>query len=161
VILRPGSLVTDAELWPSAEFPRIPLLLEAALVPRDQAAARRRLEPLYVLWRYDQQRNAWSEIGRAKSESWHWALELRGLAVRAMADSRALIRVRINLTKVQQRIAAALDRELKSLDFAETRSVLGILHDQLAWRAAAIGSLAPGNTAVISSAFPGNGDGSG
>lgn len=139
LLLRPGSVVTDADLWPTREYPRIPILLEAALVPAEMPASRRRMEQLYILWRYDAAQNRWCEIARARSLSWHWALELRSVAIRALAEQRTTLHLTINLGEVQQRIASALDRELRSVDFDERWSVLGIVHDQLAGRLAAAG----------------------
>jgi hypothetical protein len=135
VLLRPGSMVWRAELWPTDEYPRVPLLLEAALVPSEEPAAQRRMEQLYVLWRYNPDHDTWAELGHARSEAWHWALELRGLAVRALAESRPVILATVtDLSEIQKRIAAVLDLELGALAVAEQWCVLGILHDQFARR---------------------------
>jgi hypothetical protein len=155
-IVQPGALLTDAEMWPSDEFPRVPILLESAVIPSDAPAARKRNQPLYVLWRYDLGRNVWIEIARAQSESWHWALELRAIAVRALAESRPLMQSRVDLPEVRARIAAALERELKNLDSLQQWQVLSILHDQLAVRAAAAAGASTAKIPLHASDFPGN-----
>jgi hypothetical protein len=132
-ILRPGSTVTDAELRPSEEYPEMPVLLEYAQVAAQGRRGHNRRESLYVLWRFDGA--TWIELGRSMSASWEWAIDLRPLAVRALDQRPHVMR---DLAAAQKRIAAALAQELEGLESADQWRVLGIIHDQLACRVAAI-----------------------
>jgi hypothetical protein len=132
-IVRPGSVVTDAQLWPSEKAPRIPIVLECASVPGQGKRGHNRREWLYILWRYSPDQNEWTEIGRSFSVAWEWACELRPLAVRALRQGPT---VAINFLEVQRRIRALLDQELNGLEDPARWGVLSILHDQLACRVA-------------------------
>lgn len=132
VIMRPGAVVTPAQLRPSPAFPELAIALEYAYA--QPAAPQRRREPLYILWRWDGA--VWRELGRAASESWHWAIDLRPLALRALREARpqtALVKA-VDLHAVGARIAELLDRELRPLDAPDRRKVAALLHDQLASR---------------------------
>ena len=139
-IVKPGTVVTDAELWPDEKAPRIPIVLECAKAPGQEGKfGHSRRELLYILWRYNPDYDTWTEIGKAQSVSWQWAWELRPLAVRALCESRSREELAINFVEVQRRIQELLDRELKGLEHPQRWQVLGILHDQLAWRVAEAG----------------------
>ena len=135
-ILRPGATVTDAQLRPSDDYPARPLLLEAAVVPSSEPACRRRNEQLYILWLFDEDRNGWTDIGRARSRSWHWAEELRAIAVRALQEQRPKLVAVVDYGEIEKRICAVVDQELRSLEDAHRWRVLGIVHDHVARRAA-------------------------
>lgn len=134
VFLRPGSTVTWAELRPTLEFPATPIVLEHGRAPATGPAGHRRAASLYILWRY--QGNAWHELGRAASMSWHWAMELRPLALRALQEARGglVLAARADLPAIATRIAVAIDSELRALDAPERRKVIGVIHDQFAAR---------------------------
>lgn len=59
-LLKPGAVIDETDLWPSAEYPAIPLLLEYAGTDgskRDGSKrGHNRAHDIYVLWRYDQAR---------------------------------------------------------------------------------------------------------
>jgi hypothetical protein len=131
-VLVPGCTVTLAEICPS-DYPDTPVLLEYAQVRAQAKRGHNRREQLYVLWRLDLVSYEWLELGRSQSMSWEWAVDLRPLAVRALARPQVMP----DLVAVQNRIVAALARELDSLEAAQQARVLGIIHDQLACRVAA------------------------
>lgn len=136
--LRAGSLVAAEDLRPDANFPKIPIILEYATVPGEGAVSRRRKAQLYILWRLDWETLAWGELGRSSSESWTWALDLRPLAARTLAEARGACERGHppDLAQITRRIALFLDCELKPLRSEDRVRVVGILHDQLAARAA-------------------------
>ena len=135
-ILRPGTVVTDAQLHPTGEYPETPIVLECAPEPaRIRGGHHANREQVYVLWRLDVARNEWAEIGRSRALSWEWAVDLRPLAMRALAQ-RAVVMP--DLLAVERRIAEALRRELDGLEPPQLCRVLAIMHDQLAQRVAAI-----------------------
>lgn len=136
-IVRPGMVVTDAQLWPDERAPRIPIVLECASVPGQGKRGHNRREWLYILWRYSVDCGDWSEVGRSYSVAWEWACELRPLAVRALRESQPAVEVTINLAEVDRRIAALIDGELRGLEVIHQHQVLGILHHHLAVRLAA------------------------
>jgi hypothetical protein len=131
-LFRPGALVAPSELRPSIAYPEIPILLEYAGGVGPGTGHNRRAQ-LYVLWRY--YAGEWLELGRAASESWDWACDLRPLAVRALAEARApVLSVVIDLRVVVARIVAMLDLELRGLESGDRVRLLGVLHDQFAGR---------------------------
>lgn len=138
-IVRPGSDVTDAQLWPDEKAPRVPIVLECASVPAQGKRGHNRREWLYILWRYSPDRGEWTEIGRSFSVAWEWACELRPLAVRALRESTPGVQIAVNFIEVQKRIRVMLDHELDGLEHRARWQVLSILHDQLACRVAEAG----------------------
>lgn len=129
-LLRPGSLLTPAQLRPADHFPEIPIVLE--YLPGTKNGRRR--EQLYILWRLDWSTHEWRELGRAVSESWHWANDLRPLAVRALKEARSkhALELQPDFPAIERRIAQFLDAELKPLEAGDRVRVLAMLHDQLA-----------------------------
>lgn len=130
-LLRPGASLSPAELRPADHFPEIPIVLEYLPGP---AHGRKRRDQVYILWRLDWDTHEWREIARAVSESWHWASELRPIAVRALKEARSrhdLVALP-DLHAIERRIAHFLDSELKPLDASDRVRVIAMLHDQLA-----------------------------
>lgn len=135
--VRPGAVVTDAQLWPDEQAPRIPIVLECASVPgQGHKTGHNRRDWLYILWRYSPERYEWTEIGRAISMCWDWAVVLRPLAVRALRESLPRVEISVNFVEIDRRIAAMIDAELSGLEIVHQHQVLGILHHHLACRAA-------------------------
>lgn len=130
-LLRLGAIITPAELRPTPDYPEIPVLLEYSTAPSHAAGARRRSDSLYVLWRW--QDGAWCELGRAASASWEWAVDLRPLAIRALAQEKA-VEAAPDLPAIAHHIAGFLDEQLKILKPPDRARLLGILHDQFASR---------------------------
>jgi hypothetical protein len=137
-MLRPGALVTPAELHPGSEYPATPVLLEyaAAGIPGTNVGTgtgHNRRASVYVLWRYHS--SEWVEIGRAVSESWTWALDLGPIARRALAESRSVsVVVVVDVRQIAVRIANLLDAELRALNAGDRQRIIAILHDQFACR---------------------------
>ncbi len=135
VFLRPGATVTDAQLRPGPEYPPTPVALEYMRGSVHGIPGHRRAESIYILWRYDRDHGSWRELGRAVSFAWEWAVVLRPLAVRAMREARGTnVEIMPDLPAIAGRIAAVLDRELKSLEPPHRHQVLGVLHDQFGAR---------------------------
>lgn len=137
-IFRPGSIVSEADLWPEGSPPGAPVLLEGAMIAGDGPASKRRMDQLYVLWRYNAEMNAWTELGRARSVSWEWAIELRPLAVRAMQEQRGhgAVSSAADHPAIAARIRNVFEGELQELADADKWRVLAIIHDELAGRVA-------------------------
>jgi hypothetical protein len=136
-IMRPGSVVSSADLRPGEEYPVNPILLEYAEAPALGHRGHNRKEQLYILWRFDWDLNIWIELGRAMSVAWEWAIDLRPLAVRALKESRSVAQIMPimpNVGEIAGRIFVVLDGELKRLEPPDQKKVLGILHDQFACR---------------------------
>jgi|SRR5215831_12299996 len=73
---RPGRRVDLAELWPTPDYPIVPLVVEFAgrIRPDD---GRRPFPDLHVLWRYNAQRNDWEERIRFIDSGPQWLYDLR------------------------------------------------------------------------------------
>jgi hypothetical protein len=134
-LLRPGAWVTKAALRPTLEYPEIPVLLEYSMAISHREGARRRSEGLYVLWRWENQK--WHELGRSLSAAWEWAVDLRPLAIRALAEARGdkTIETAPDLAAIAGEISTYLDERVNILKPPDRARLLGILHDQFATRA--------------------------
>jgi hypothetical protein len=136
-LLRPGAWATSAELRPSAEYPEIPVLLEYSSVAAHGIPGRRRADSLYVLWRWEPRTHQWRELGRAVSVAWEWAVELRPLALRALAEARGssnIIEIPPDFAAIASEIAGFLDERLRILPARDRARLLAVLHDQFAMR---------------------------
>jgi hypothetical protein len=130
---RPGVMVEERELRPSAEWPVGAVLLECAGISKAVRMNRphgdARSEYLYILWQYDPARHDWFELGRAISMNWDWAMDLAPIAMRAIGGRP------FDVGAVADRIEAAIWRELEALPEDVRGRVAGVAHD---WLAAAI-----------------------
>jgi hypothetical protein len=136
-LLRPGTTIPLAELWPDPSYPKIPTLLECAgtINPKDGSPGKRYWPTLYILWQYDLKREQWREIARASSCSWDWAVDLRPIAVRLLEEARGtVVEVYSGLPQVVDRIDQALEMELGRLSPLDRGRVVGALHDHLCAR---------------------------
>jgi hypothetical protein len=136
LFLHIGSWVSSAPLRPTSAYPEIPVLLEHGLMPARGIIGHRRSDSLYVLWRWETAAREWRELGRAVAESWEWAIELRPLAIRALAQEKAA-ECAPDLPALASEINTFLDSRLKILKPPDRARLLGILHDQFASRLSA------------------------
>jgi hypothetical protein len=125
MLLRPGSLIPEADLWPAAGYPQIPLLLECA------GPERHRREYLYILWRYDPGSGEFREVARTASENRDWTLDLGPITKRVIDPPRP---VAVDPEAVCRRLCTLLDDELGPLNRDARRVVLLAVYDQLAGR---------------------------
>ncbi len=138
-ILKPGSLIPKEALWPTAQHPPIPILLECAgtVNPKNGLPAKHNWPTLYILWRFDLKNELWVEIARASSQSWDWAVDLRPIAVRLLEEARgAAVAIYSGLPQVIERIDRSLDLELGRLSPLDRTRAVGALHDHLCARLA-------------------------
>jgi hypothetical protein len=123
-ILRPAASVTLFDL------PDPALLLECAGT-MGKGWGHRRMEHLYVLWRYDRDRQTWRALAQTYAVNGDWALELRPRALRELAPA---IPAALDPGAVAQRVLAVLDVEIDRADERATEAVYAVLHDRLAAR---------------------------
>jgi hypothetical protein len=127
--LRPGSRIPLASLWPTPEYPKIPVVLEAA-VPEHllRGPARRHQPNTRILWRFDPELKTWSEIARVLTDSGTWAMDLRAIAARLLEESHGP-RIFKSLDDVVDRVCCALDEEIKQLRKPDRQRAVPILYD--------------------------------
>jgi hypothetical protein len=136
-LLRPGARVSAEQLRPSADYPEIPVILEYSVAAASGIKGNRRAPALYVLWRWKPEIQQWYEVGRACSHSWEWAIDLRPLAIRALAEARdtaETVGVSTNLNEIAEMIEAFVENQLSFLLPPDKPRLLAILHDQFAAR---------------------------
>lgn len=137
-LLRPGAWVRFAELRPSLKYPELPVLLEYSLGPAHGIAGHRRCDNVCVLWRWNSAEQSWRELGRAMSASWEWALDLRPLAIRALAEARHGVAEPVeagpDLPAIAARLSGLLDEHLEILSETDRARVVCFLHDEFARR---------------------------
>jgi hypothetical protein len=131
-LLRCGSVIDEAELWPAQDFPDVPLLLEYAGNDRS-GRGHNRSNSIYILWRYDRDRNAFVEVMRCVSKNAGWIDQVRAVAI---------IELKVGFerdpemaSKVSARIIIVLDRELDLLDQEDRGLVMIFVYEQFAARA--------------------------
>lgn len=132
-LLRPGELVAESSLRPSPDYPAVPILLECA-GPERPGRGHNRAAELYILWRYEANRSAWTELARVAAESWDWAAVLGPLAWQAVADQWPSAPP-AEACAVTERLERIVDAELEAAALADRRKILAIIHDRLAARA--------------------------
>lgn len=140
VFFKCGSRVSAARLRPSFDFPEIPILLEHSTAAAEESGGPRRRPSLYVLWRWMPDKHEFQEVGRSSSYAWEWAVDLRPLAVRALAEARGAFPPPENaadLTMIARKITVFTDKSLSILAPPDREKLLGILHDYFASRLSA------------------------
>ncbi len=125
-VFKPGSMVHREELGDR------PVLLEAA----GPIGTGRRREQLYILWKWDDQRLEWMELGRASSYNSDWTVALRPLAASALADGPRLVEVSAEAERIAAKVCDVLDTELASAVEGVRRKSLGMLYDRVLARLA-------------------------
>lgn len=139
-LLKPGAVIDETDLWPSAEYPAIPLLLEYAGTDgskRDGSKrGHNRAHDIYVLWRYDQARGEWMELIRAVSEGADWIEHLKPIALAELG--RAKTPADANAAAcVTCRVLQALDHELEMLGPGDRHLVMAFVYQEFSVRAVA------------------------
>jgi hypothetical protein len=134
-LLRPGAVIDEADLWPTSEYPEIPILLEYAGNDRT-GRGHNRSNDIYLLWRYDRANATWVELIRAKSQNADWVEHLKPVAIaelrrtQAPADANAA-------RGVTGRVLLALDNELELLGPGDRHLVMAFVYQEFASRAVA------------------------
>lgn len=122
-----GQMIPESALWPSPQFPKVPVLLEYA--GNDGAAwGHRRAPAMYVLWRY--QAGQWGEVARASAYTDEWCFVLGPVAAQLVGGQFPAAEA----SGLAERIQRFLDAELGGAPRAERWKALAIVHDQLAAR---------------------------
>jgi len=80
---RSGETIDQAKLWPEADYPAEPLLLEYAGSDRS-GRGHRRSRHTYLLWRFDQVLGKWIELARSAAVSTEWVECLKPIALRCI-----------------------------------------------------------------------------
>jgi hypothetical protein len=136
---RPGERVSSARLHPTLEYPETPIMLEQSLAPAHGIPGHRRCDTITILWRWEPAPTvgaySWRELGRTVSVGWEWAIEMRPLAIRALAEARGGRPIEpIDELAIVSRISAFLDHEVSVLRAPDRLRLLAVIHDQLAVR---------------------------
>jgi hypothetical protein len=137
--LKSGSLIKECDLWPSDEYPLTPLLLECADNPDNLRGHKaNQADSLWILWTYRD--GEWHELGRSLCRSWQWVWDLKPIGLRAMAEARGgvVVKVEPDLDAISARITLLLDQELAAVGPTDRSKVLCVIHDQLASRVASL-----------------------
>lgn len=131
-LLRPGALIDEAALWPTPEYPAIPILLEYA--GNDQSGrGHRRSNDIYLLWRYDAAAGAWRELIRCTSQGADWIEQMKPIALREIARSAEPIDAR-HAADVSGRVLGVLDQALERLGSDERHLVMAFVYQAFSAR---------------------------
>lgn len=133
-LLKPGQKIQEAELWPSEDWPRTPVLLECAGSEKPGWGHRR--EPqIYILWRYERESGQWREIARTAATNSEWCLILGPVARQAVVGAIPA-RPRAECAELADQVCRAIEEiVLRRLTAGDGAAVLARLHDLLAARA--------------------------
>jgi hypothetical protein len=130
---RCGVEIDERELRPAAHFPRVPLLLEHAgiAVP---GWGHNRSSHTYVLWQYDAAKGEFVELVRVVAYGNEWLEAIRGPALNALRDPEILsAHVAAEAAK---RVTAAVEKELRYLDYEARGHFVSRLYEDAAGRLA-------------------------
>lgn len=132
-LLTPGASVPETELWPTENYPPIPVLLESCQICFEGRGHNR--NPIeYILWIYQLRKHEWKQVARCSSHRSEWVYSI-GHVARKFAFPRQ-IPPAPDLWSAARRIAAVVELELLQLtDNAQRLELLQCAHDCLAGRA--------------------------
>jgi hypothetical protein len=135
VLLKPGSRIDHAELWPDDRYPATPVLLEFAGSDHS-GSGHNRSNQIYVLWRFEPERG-WVEIARTLCVGAEWIPLLLPIAQRELGGPA---RVDSDLAaKVADVFLCRLDDELKELGAGDRGLVLNFVFEQVSARMMKVG----------------------
>jgi hypothetical protein len=130
-LFRPHATIEEAELRPSPDYPKIPLLLECA-GPAAPGLGHKRAKQLYILWKYDPARRDWDEVARTAAVDRDWTVDLGPIARRELQTKPILV----DPPGIADRVLLKLEDELEPLERRAQRLVLLAVYDRFASRVA-------------------------
>jgi hypothetical protein len=132
-LLKPGAVIEHSALWPTTEYPPVPLLLEYAGSDHS-GRGHNRAKSIYILWRYELVRTEWVEVARAVSDNDDWHTHLVPIAF-AEINRGTPPRDAKYAAAVCGRILGALDSELDRLTIDDRDMVMHFVYEQFTARA--------------------------
>jgi hypothetical protein len=138
-IMTPGAIINEIELWPTENYPAVPILLECCqIVFSGRGHHKNPLE--HIIWIYSQKKREWRQIAHVSAhrpEEWIPPIA----AVAAKYVHPRVIPPTPDLHQAARRIASVIELELFSLpDNVHRRDLLQTAVDYLALRNADIGA---------------------
>jgi hypothetical protein len=130
-LLRAGAFVEESALWPTPDYPLIPLLIEYA-GSDGSGLGHNRSRDVHVLWRYVRARQDFEEVARVASHGAEWVYDLRPIVERELV--RPAIDDNARGRAAASRLAALIDGALDELEDAGRESALAALYNQVAAR---------------------------
>jgi hypothetical protein len=140
-MMTPGAIVDESELWPTATYPAVPVLLETCqLIFTGRGHHKNPLE--HILWIYSVRTREWRQIAHVSAHhAEEWIPPIA--AVAAKYCNPRIKPPEPDLHQAARRIAAVIESELVQLqDNRQRRELLQVAVDYLAFRHADIGSTA-------------------
>jgi hypothetical protein len=130
--VKPGALVDESALWPTAEYPETPLLLEYAGNDHSGRGHNRSLD-IYLLWRYDRAQARWTELMRCKSQGLEWIESMKPVALQELART-APAPDPWTADRVSILVLSLLDIELEKLGPAERHLAMSFVYQEFSAR---------------------------
>ena len=132
-IFKCGIEIDESRLWPAAHFPRVPLLLEHAGIAKP-GRGHNRSSYTYVLWRFNRVTRNFDELVRCAAYGNEWLEAIRVPALNALRDPE---RPQSALgAAAAKRVSAAVEGELRYLEFEARGHFVSRLFDEVAGRLA-------------------------
>jgi hypothetical protein len=134
-VFRCGALIDVAELWPDQRYPGAEVGHAWVLEYAGNDGTGRghvRSNDIYVLWRYERKRNAFTEIVRSVSQGKDWLDAIRYVAMREIG--RVEIRDPLLAENACGRVLAVLDAELEILTREDRGLVMSFVYEQFTAR---------------------------
>jgi hypothetical protein len=132
---KPGAKIEEADLWPTPEYPAVPLLLEYAGSDRT-GRGHRRANDIYLLWRYERETGEWVALLRYTGQGTEWIAPIKRRALAELARTEPPISC-THASDVCVRVLAALDHELELLDNENRHLVMSFVYQEFSARAVA------------------------
>jgi hypothetical protein len=136
-LLRAGGFVEESALWPTPDYPLVPLLIEYA-GSDGTGRGHNRSRDVHVLWRYVRGHSEgkpsgdFEEVARVASHGAEWVYDLRPIVERELL--RPAIDHDARGRAAASRLAALIDGALDELEDAGRESALAALYNQVAAR---------------------------
>lgn len=136
--LRSGKTVRTEMLRPSVEYPEKPLVLECVGQAPSLKTGVRHVEMTHILWRLEG--CEWVEIAKANSFAGEWLIDLAHIVQHELERQGAGVKQAPDYQGMTARIAAAVDKEMETLDGDESVRLLSLVHDMLGMKQAKMAS---------------------
>jgi hypothetical protein len=142
-----GNACFDGKVFPpgavieARELPEHAVLVEC-VGPVKPGSGHKRYPVLWILWKYDWQREEWQELCRTMAVSWEWASLFRAPALAALYPRPKLYDLKERGAAVAGELVEQIRTRLESEPEPVQANVLASLYDRLAGRIAEIGARA-------------------
>ncbi len=134
-LIKTGATIEESALWPTPDYPAVPLLLEYAGNDRT-GRGHNRSNDIYLLWRYERESGRWVALLKCTGQGTDWIAPVKQRALAELARTAPPLSC-THASDVCVRVLAALDHELELLDTVNRHLVMSFVYQEFSARAVA------------------------